>query len=381
MGMDNDILKNLSEHAESGEGFDLASLKLDAIVAEPDFDRGRSVGDIGAASVSESSPSSASEEKTAGAAAPAAPVSASPAALQPAASVQPNLTHQTEFVAPLNSPRARLIKLAIYATIILFVVSFVGYKVYHRYKVTQKHDWPMADYDFDYSYLENLGALPMQGNPNAYVTLSVWCDFQCPYCPKIGDEVDDILRKYDGDLRVVWVNFPLYFHFSAFPAAYLAIAAYSQGKYWEMKDELYAHQKEFTTPGYFMEAAKRVGLDMDDLDNVLSNPDLIDEVADAIATGEALGIGGTPAMMVNKYALPPKNKKVMEDIIGFEIERAKAIAKSTGYTGEDLFRELLDTAPENVEVGNRTYFFGEFWENHKKTIERRNKELEKMMRK
>ena len=206
----------------------------------------------------------------------------------------------------------------------------------------------MADYDFDLSYLENFGALPMQGNPDALVTLSIFCDFQCPYCPKIGDEVDRLLEKYDGDLRVVWVNFPLPFHPMAFPAAHMATVAYSQGKYWEMKDELYAHQQEMNkNPNYFTEAAERVGLDIDDMKSVLENPDL--------------GVGGTPAMVINKYVMPPQNKKLSMDLIDYELERARQIQKETGLRGDELFRELIDTAPEIVQVGGYEINFGKMW--------------------
>ena len=360
-----------STQSKPDDSFDLAALKLDSIVAEPDFGRGPVIGP----STSSTPEVSASAEAAEIAGLPADNLQLDRRPGPSSAPIQNTVSHPSPLAVRSHNPAESKdvtdsgglrhhIKLIVLAVIILMIAGFVGHFFYHRYKITQKHDLPMADYDFELSYLENFGALPMQGNPNALVTLSIFCDFQCPYCPKIGDEVDDLLRDYDGDLRVVWVNFPLPFHPWAFPAAHMATVAYSQGKYWEMKDELYEHQKEMMmNPNYFTEAAERVGLDIDDMNSVLENPDLIDELNDAINTGKYLGVGGTPAMVINKYVLPPNNKKAARELIDYELERARILAKETGYRGGDeLFRELINTAPEVVQVGNYIYNFGKLWE-------------------
>ncbi len=367
----NIIPENQPNQSNSDNSFDLDALKLDSIVAEPDFGRNEVLNQ----SASEPSSSSSESSETpafAGLSADNLQLDRRPASVsapsQHTVSPQPSLPIRTTDHSEIhdysdNSGWRQYIKLIVIAVLVLGIGGFIGYNRYHHYKITQKHDQPMADYDFNLSYLENFGALPMQGNPDALVTLSVFCDFQCPYCPKIGEEVDKLLEKYDGDLRVVWVNFPLPFHIMAFPAAHMATVAYSQGKYWEMKDELYSHQQEMNkNPNYFTEAAERVGLDIDDMKSVLENPDLVEELRDAINTGKSLGVGGTPAMVINKYVMPPQNKQLSMDLIDYELERARQIHKETGLRGDELFRELIDTAPPVVNIGIYEINFGQMWE-------------------
>ena len=249
--------------------------------------------------------------------------------------------------------------------IILCVGAYFGYSRYHHYKITQKHNEPMVEYNYDYSYIENFGALPMQGNPNAVATLAVFCDFQCPYCPNIGGEIEEILERYDGDVRVVWVNFPLPFHPGGYLGALMALMAYDQGKYWEMKDELFAHQDRLMDQDYYKEAAERVGVDIEDYDKNLKDLPAMkifaDDLVAGIEAGHSLGVGGTPAMVINRYVLPPSDKRIAREIMDVEVERSRKVAEETGLEGEALFREVLRTAPQKIENDRFEIDFGPMW--------------------
>ena len=72
------------------------------------------------------------------------------------------------------------------------------------------------------------------GNPNAKVTITEFYDFQWPYCAKSVSIIDEIMKKYPNDVKVVFKSFPLGSHAQARKAAKYAMAAGRQGKFKEM---------------------------------------------------------------------------------------------------------------------------------------------------
>ena len=79
-----------------------------------------------------------------------------------------------------------------------------------------------------------IGNSMVLGNPKAPVTIMKWTDFQWPHCAKAVSVIDQVLKKYPNDVKVVIKNFPLSFHKEARKSAKYALAAGRQGKYKEM---------------------------------------------------------------------------------------------------------------------------------------------------
>ena len=101
------------------------------------------------------------------------------------------------------------------------------------------------------------------GNPNAKVTITEFTDFQWPYCAKSVSLVDDILKKYPNDVKVVIKNFPLSFHKQAYKAAQYSLAANEQGKYKEMYHAIFDNYKKLeSNEDWPLEIAQSLGLDM-----------------------------------------------------------------------------------------------------------------------
>ncbi len=82
-----------------------------------------------------------------------------------------------------------------------------------------------------------IGNSVVLGNPNAKVTVTKFTDFQWPYCARSVDLIDDLLKKYPNDVKVVIKNFPLSSHKQARLAAQYALAAARQFKCGESKSE------------------------------------------------------------------------------------------------------------------------------------------------
>lgn len=108
-----------------------------------------------------------------------------------------------------------------------------------------------------------------------------------------------ILEEYDGQVRLVYKNFPLPNQRAAEPAARAALAAGEQDKFWEMYAAIYENQRRLTQEGIFEELAGQIGLNMDRFRTDFERQDLRDQVAAEAAEGRSVGVRGTPAFFVN----------------------------------------------------------------------------------
>ena len=55
----------------------------------------------------------------------------------------------------------------------------------------------------------DLKGRPVRGNKDAKVTVVVYDDFQCPYCSRMHQTLNDVLKSYGDRIKVVYKDFPL----------------------------------------------------------------------------------------------------------------------------------------------------------------------------
>jgi len=85
----------------------------------------------------------------------------------------------------------------------------------------------------------------IQGRTGAPVTLVVYGDYECPYTRRTMTHVKGLQRRLSDELCFVYRHFPAppEIHPHAWLAAEAALAADAQGKFWEMHEHLFRHQK------------------------------------------------------------------------------------------------------------------------------------------
>jgi protein-disulfide isomerase len=139
----------------------------------------------------------------------------------------------------------------------------------------------------------------MRGNAKASVTLVEYGDFQCPYCGAAYPVVKELERLAGDTLRVVFRNFPLHtIHPQAESAAEASEAAAAQGRFWEMHDALFEHQRRLN-PGDLERYAEGVGLDMQRFRAELGNATWQEKVRQQFRGGIMSGVNGTPTFFIN----------------------------------------------------------------------------------
>jgi protein-disulfide isomerase len=139
----------------------------------------------------------------------------------------------------------------------------------------------------------------VRGPKTAPVTITMFSDFQCPFCAQAVPMVDEVLKAYPNDVNFVMKQFPLrQIHPNADPAARAAIAAAKQGKFWEMHDELYKNNRNLT-PETMKGIAEKVGLDVAKWEADM-NSDAVKKQVDAeMALGQSVNVRGTPSLYIN----------------------------------------------------------------------------------
>lgn len=137
------------------------------------------------------------------------------------------------------------------------------------------------------------------GNPNATLELVEYGDYECPYCGKAYPIIKNIKQQLGSELKFVFRNFPLSkIHPNAFAAAVATEAAALQGKFWEMHNIVFEHQRSLD-PDNVLLLAGRIGLDLEQFKNDLHNETLINKVERDFESGIRSGVNRTPSFFIN----------------------------------------------------------------------------------
>lgn len=161
-----------------------------------------------------------------------------------------------------------------------------------------------------------------RGPQNAPVTIVEFADFQCPFCSRTTETIKQLEKKYPGQIRLVFRDFPLSFHENAAKAAEAGSCAQEQGKFWQMHDKLFANQanlKPFDLKSY----ASGIGLDVSQFNQCLDSGKYAKKWQSDRDEGESYGINGTPTFFVNGRMLAGAAPfETFVQIIDEEVERA-----------------------------------------------------------
>jgi protein-disulfide isomerase len=146
--------------------------------------------------------------------------------------------------------------------------------------------------------VEYPASAPSVGAAGAPVTLIEFSDYQCPYCHRAQEAVDQILKQYEGKVRFVHREFPIPGHPRAFAAAVAARCANDQGRFWDY------HRNLLTTPGDFSDddfkkRAATLGLDGTKLGECLAYGRFDSVVSESQQAARRIGVNSTPTFFLN----------------------------------------------------------------------------------
>lgn len=138
-----------------------------------------------------------------------------------------------------------------------------------------------------------------KGPAGAPVTIIEFSDFQCPYCKKASDTMNQVMAAYPDKIRFAYKELPLReLHPNAQISAEAAECAGDQGKFWEMHDMLFANQNklDLNSIGKYVEQLK---LNKTEFDGCISSGKFKAKIDADVKLATDFGVGGTPAFFIN----------------------------------------------------------------------------------
>jgi protein-disulfide isomerase len=162
---------------------------------------------------------------------------------------------------------------------------------------------------------------PAYGPASAPATITIFSDFECPFCSRIVAPVHDAQKQLGNQLRVVFRQYPLTtIHPNARPAAIASLAAHKQGKFWAYHDLLFQNQKRLG-PTDLVNWAKALGLDVAKFEADLKDPALQRQMTLDNADAIKAGVRGTPSLFLNgrRIKIQATSADALVDLIETEI--------------------------------------------------------------
>jgi protein-disulfide isomerase len=165
-----------------------------------------------------------------------------------------------------------------------------------------------------------------KGPAGAPITIVEFSDFQCPFSARATPTIDQLLKEYPGKIRFYFRHYPLPFHVNAPLAAEAALAAESQGKFWEMHDKLSANWQNLQREDLEM-YAEELGLDMTRFKQALDTRQYKGRVDQDLAVVAKVGAKGTPAFFINGRLLSGAQPlEAFKTVVDEELASAQTVA-------------------------------------------------------
>ncbi|MBC7428373.1 MAG: thioredoxin domain-containing protein [Bacteriovorax sp.] len=142
----------------------------------------------------------------------------------------------------------------------------------------------------------------VRGPKDAVITLVEYSDFECPFCSRGNETVNNLMKKYEGKIKFVFKHLPLSFHEQAMISAqyFEAIRMQNNDKAFAFHDEIFANQAKLKNGVAFLDsAAKKVGADMARLRKDLNSDAVKKRIADDVEEAGRFGMQGTPGFLLN----------------------------------------------------------------------------------
>jgi protein-disulfide isomerase len=174
--------------------------------------------------------------------------------------------------------------------------------------------------ELDFTQNINTVGSPYKGPGDAPVTIVVFSEFECPYCAQLVPLLEQVIGQYPKDVKLVFKNFPLQIHAFAIRAATAAMAAASQGKFWEFHDLLFKDFNQLSDQKV-KEIVKKLGLNEQEFEKKLGDPQILQKIRQDAMDGVNAEVNGTPTIFINGKLLRNRSLQGFKKIIDKELSK------------------------------------------------------------
>jgi len=157
---------------------------------------------------------------------------------------------------------------------------------------------------------------PVLGNPDGSFVIYEFSDYNCGYCKRVFQPLQDLLRE-DGDIKLVVKEFPILSQ-SSLVAAQAGIAAQAQGVFPEFHIAMMTARGAISMDS-ILDAAKEAGADLNRLQADMNSTEVAAIIDRTRIAAQQLEITGTPGLVIGSQVIPGAiSIEQMRDIIAAE---------------------------------------------------------------
>lgn len=142
-----------------------------------------------------------------------------------------------------------------------------------------------------------LDDVPYKGNPEADIVVVEFADFNCGQCRRAAAAFDQVADHFGDDVVIYFKHFPL-----GSPTAQLAaqasMAAYQQGRFWEMHDLIFENQQRIDR-NMLDEFARQLGLNFERYRQDMESNAILGHIQRDRLEGREAGVNRTPSVFIN----------------------------------------------------------------------------------
>ncbi len=191
-------------------------------------------------------------------------------------------------------------------------------------------------------YSVDVSTAPFVGAKDAKVTVVKAFEFACPFCQKVGPTLDQLLKDYEGDIKIAYKHYVVHPQ-SATEPALMSCAAGIQGKWTAAYEALWTKafaKRDFSAKN--MDAiAQEVGLDMakykSDKDGACKGLIRKDQ-----AEMSAVGTSGTPAFYINgRFLSGARPIDQFKAVIDEELKKANTRITKGEATAQNYYETFV----------------------------------------
>ncbi len=194
--------------------------------------------------------------------------------------------------------------------------------------------------DAGVTYTIDVANSPVRGPKDARIEIVEFSDFQCPFCKQLQPVLDQVLKAFPNDVKLVYKQFPLNIHQYSRQAAVASMAAHAQGKFWLLHDKLFENSSTITEDN-IKKWAREVGLNMAEFEKAMQSGTLEPQLQKELTDGANARVLGTPTLFIDgkRYQNPDRSfegfkKAILEELAsgspGARPRKVAAPSKTSG---------------------------------------------------
>jgi protein-disulfide isomerase len=190
--------------------------------------------------------------------------------------------------------------------------------------------------DEDTVYPVPIGDSPTRGPADAPITIVAFSDFQCPFCARGHETMEELRVAYGEQIRFVFKHFPLPGHPLGALASRASFAAAEVGKFWEFHDAVFELGARYQGED-LVAILERLGVPRESIEIALTTGAHDARIEEDLDLGVRLEVSGTPAYFINgrpivgAHPLMDFRMLIAEELERVEQARAKGVPPAKIY--------------------------------------------------